>query len=183
MFQCNLFSDFSVYQERHPQRKQHKNNLLSCPLLPRYHSQEIPARGTLYLSASPKGTVISDKCKETVAFLQYSVWQFSLQPTFLPLISILQGNYKERVMFHCGKREAGKTGVGIASGCSPTPGCPRHWGSTRDSSLRGDKPALATPAAAHPAPCALTQTPPAADHTTAALWANGPSAHHTDSFN
>lgn len=127
--------------------------------------------GNSYLHASPKGTAISDKCKETVAFLQYSLRQFSLEPTFLPLISILQGNYKERGMFHCGKREAERAGIAgsVEQGCSPTPGCFLCWDS-RDSSLRGDKPALATPAAAHAASCALTQTPPAADYTTAAFW-------------
>lgn len=71
-------------------------------------------------------------------------------------------------MFHCGKREAGRTGAGITSGveqgCSPTPGCSLHWDS-RDRSLRGDKAALATPAAAHPASCALTQQIPLLLHS------------------
>lgn len=140
MFQCNLFTDFSVCQERSPQRKQHKNNSAFLSPPPQVSQPGNPCMGNSYLYASPKGTAISDKCKETVAFLQYSLWQFSLKPTFLPLISILQGNYKETVMFHCGK-QAGRTGVGIDNSvdrvvlphldvsCSGTAGT-AHWGVT-----------------------------------------------------
>lgn len=73
---------------------QNQSAFLSPP--PQVSQLGSPCMGNSYLHASPKGTAISDKCKETVAFLQYSLRQFSLKPTFLPLISILQGNYKER---------------------------------------------------------------------------------------
>lgn len=163
---------------------QNQSAFLSPP--PQVSQPGSPCMGNFYISASPQGTAISDKCKETVALLQYSLWQFCLKPTFLSLISILQGNYKEKGMVRCGKREAGRTGLGIASGveqgCSPTPGCFLHWGS-RDGSLKCDKPVLATPAAAHPASCALTRTPPAAHGTAAAFWANSTTAHRTGSFN
>lgn len=131
---------------------QNQSAFLSPP--PQVSQPASPCTGNSYLYASPKGTAISDKCEETVAFLQYSLWQFSLKPTILSLISILQGNYKERVMFHCGKRGAGRTWVGIASGveqgCSPKPGCFLHWDSK-------DKPERWQTCSghAHPAPCAL----------------------------
>lgn len=106
MFQCNLLTDFSVYQEETVQKQ---SAFLSPP--PQVSQLGSLCTGNSHLYASPKGTAISDKCKETVAILHYSFWQFSLKPTFLPLISILQGNYKERRMFHCGKREAERTGI------------------------------------------------------------------------
>lgn len=94
---------------------QKQSAFLSPP--PQVSQPGSPCTGNFYLYASPQGTAISDKCKETVALLQYSLWQFSLKPTFLSLISIVQGNYKEKVMVRCGKREARKNRLGNCQRC------------------------------------------------------------------
>lgn len=67
-FPCNLLTDFSVCQERAPQRKQHKTNLLSCPLLLRYHSREVPAWGTFIFLLLPRAQQFQTNAKKQLLF-------------------------------------------------------------------------------------------------------------------